>query len=119
MKDAPQTSNSANGSNSTSIASPGDRSHAALTLRAYDEVSKRMKFGSIAALAYVVLELRVSTLLNQSVGEAQRAAELLVLVCEVHGGEEGECDVAGVHARYCEVGRQLKDAFPLVFRQSR
>ena len=42
---------------------------------------------------YALFEFCVRTLLNYVVGEGKRRGELFVLLCEVHGGEEGQGNV--------------------------
>lgn len=65
-------------------------------------------------MAYVLLETGVRAPLDKRVGEAERAAQLLVLVCKVHGGEERQSLVLWLHAGYGEVSRKLEGSL-LVF----
>lgn len=63
------------------------------------------------------LKFGVSAPLDERVGETQRAALLLVLVREVHRGEQRERLMLWLHARDSEIRRQLQTALLDLLRE--
>lgn len=70
-------------------------------------------------VTHVVLELGIGTLFDESIGKAESAAELLVSVGEVHGGEKCQGLVLWLHGWDGKVCRELEDTLALVFGQGR